>query len=234
MVTTLDIIEKKERSLEPLYKRFRQDEKKAHNEAYQMLRADNVTTVDNIVNVTMNYPSTFAGDLSYLIQTAQMQVVVEGKRGNRDLTPDEKKVLETFGELHFAMIDDLLVRRMIGKMMAYLAGHICVRGWIAGRYMAYKKDGKYVADFMPWDMLYTAYEGNDKGKTWASYRSWRSKELLQKEYPKVNFAGEDLIEVVHFLDDEWQEVWIDKERIKRESKNTNTNFLSPYPKICFL
>ncbi len=212
-MSTLDIIKNREKQFKGLYDRMDADAKKVQLARYQMMRLDDPKTkIDDVVNVTMNYPATFADDIATLIMNAMMQTVVEGYKNNRGLNGKEQKTIETFLDVHYDLVDDLLARRNLRSLMTWLSRHISIRGWVGARYWTWLEGGKnYTPDLMPWDMRYVAYEYGTNGLKWASYRTWRSKNDILEEYPEAKISGsnESDIEVVTFLDDEKQEVYVE-------------------------
>ncbi len=222
-LTRLDMIKDKEKELKPLYDRMDEDEKHilADDNPYRMTFLNDPNKyVDDVVNVTMNYAGTTIDDLSVLILNAEMQTVVEGFKGNRELNGDEKKTVESYLDLNYEMIDDFLVKQNKQRLMVRLSRAICSRGWIISHYQPYIKKGIYVPYCMPWDARYSApeFSGYD-GLQWASHRTWRSGTDLKKEYPDAQVQDNStLLEVVTFLDKELQEVWIDNVKVEPQPR----------------
>jgi len=218
-MSSIDIVTTREQELSILYQRVDFDAAKL-SVPYRMMRLDQPSVaVDNVVNVTMNYPGTYANDLATLISQALTQTVIEGYRKGKPMTGKETHIIEDFLNANYDMIDDSLSNRGLPNLMTWLASHIVLRGWIGGRYCAWVDNGLYIPDFAPWDVRYCAWEFGSNGLKWASYRTSRLPSDILNEYPNAKVSGDKPIEVVTFLDDGKEEVYAGQDLINLWTHN---------------
>lgn len=218
---TIDMIEERERELQPLYDRMDGDADRLRQKPYTLPRLEDPTkSYQNVVNITMNTAANYVDGLSRLISNAVMQIFVEGMKNDRSLNDKETGRIEEFLSWHYEKIDEILLNRGFPKLMIWLARHINARGWIVARYQAWlnsEREEQYVTELQAWDMRYVAWENDRDSLEWGSQRTFRTKREIQSEYPKANVTGDKKIEVVTFLDRQKEKVWIRQDQVKERT-----------------
>ena len=186
MMTTLEIIEAKEKELQKTYDRMDKTRDLVYLKPYQLTRLDNPSIpIDDVVNVTINSPATLVNSVVAAMYGAHIQTVVAGWKNNRELNDKESGLIEEFLDAHYEQIDDLLLLREYPELKLWIVNHLSVRGRVGGMYWPYLEDGQYYPEFTPWDMRYAAYENGRRGLDWASNRTWRSPTKISAEYGEI-------------------------------------------------
>ena len=199
----LERVQTREVELAGLYARMDGDAAKLDGTPYAMMRLDRPTVaVDGVVNVTMNYAATWVADLVDLILGAKVQTVIRGQKNNRLMNDKETGILEEFLDVHYEMIDDLLIDRGEPTLDDWVARQATGRGWIAASYWPYLEDGHYYTELSLWDSRFMSFENGRRELNWGACRWWRTPANILKDYPAAPIStGTELVEGVTYLDD---------------------------------
>ena len=171
--TNYELVKNKAKEFEPLFKRMDVDRDLYFSKAYQMMRPDDANkAMENVINVTLNDPVTFAMRAIAMMNTTQRQTVVEGSGKEEKLYTQTENFID---DVTFA-IDDYLVNRGIMTLDAFLNEQVCVRGPIVGRCTLQKKNGKIAWKVVPLDSRFYVEDVGEDGRNWGAYISTRSKD----------------------------------------------------------
>ena len=235
-MSTLDYVIAKENELKTtLYPRMDKDASLVHLDPYVLTRLDQPDKkIDNVVNVTLNAAGILANSIVAVLLKATTQTVVQGMKNNRPMTDKETSFIEAFLEANYEQIDDILIKQNRAVLRAWLANHLVARGWTGACYFPYLENGEYYPDLINWDMRYGSWEYGRKELNWTGYRTPRSPSSINFEYgtPETQDVsrgwvgekgylahGEDLIDIVTYLDDEKQDIYIGGVHIKSMKHN---------------
>ncbi len=204
--TSLEKVEEAERTVfQDLYARFDRD-KKLTEEKYELQDADG-EKIPGAISVTMNDAAIFLNAVISWIIGAKWQTVVEG-----NLSGTQQHYIEGFLEDKDAQMDERLAKTEYGMLLAFMASHICERGWIVQRriWLNDKKTGEPYLDVLPADMRHISYERGTDNFNWVSNRELRLNSKIKAEYDITIYGAGSETEVVDWWSGEKEEVWINK------------------------
>jgi hypothetical protein len=208
-------VEEKKKDFTDLNARRDKDKDLYFMKAYQMMRLDNPSiAMDNVINVTLNDPTTFAMRAIAILGTTERQTVVEG-RGRED---KQNTLIENFiDDISFA-IDDWLANQGILSLDSFLNEQFCIRGTAVGRccLREEEKDGErvLVPDVIPIDSRFVIYDMGRNGLKWVAPTFKRGKEDIKDEYG-ITITGEEG-EVIDFWDAQNNVIFIGGKEQKRQ------------------
>lgn len=215
---TWDMISERASELADLYARMDETSKFLYwdDNPYSLTKPDGKTVIKDALSVTPNKPKVFAHGIVSNLLDGKWQTVVEGKISSR-----QSHVIEQFIEDNFTQADEFLQTAFrIPSLFNWLCNHVCIRGFIGAHWLASEKEKQYKIHCAPVDMRWCPFEDGKNGLAdgWISPITFRSKESLQKEYPKASISGTTDIEVRNYWDAEKNEIWIDS-KLALQQKN---------------
>jgi hypothetical protein len=155
----------------------------------------------------------FANAIISDLMTAKWQTVVEGDK----LTDRQTHIIESFLDDNYAQVDEDLAQKFgMAGLYNWLCNHVCIRSLIGARWILIIEGDKYKLDCLPVDMRWCPFEYGNNGLEWAANITYRSKRAIESEYPGVTVAGSKDIEVRDYWDSEKNEVYIDKNLVKKQ------------------
>jgi len=184
--------------------------------AYTMLNSQN-KEVKNAISVTMNEARIFSDKVLSLVNSAIMQSYVKGK----GLSDTETSVVENFLDDLFITIDERLKRKGKKPLKSFIFYQDSLRGTICTRNLLKEMTGAtYVPDALQCDSRFLTYEFGAEKLAWAAPKFYRTKAMIESEYPNAkNIPSGKAIEVHEYWDDEIREVYVSGVKI-HEEKNT--------------
>ncbi len=180
--------------------------------AYVMKSFDGKTTVEGIINVTLNRPKVMSSYIIAALGKTSEQIAVETE--DRKLDTD---YIKDFRRLAFLAADARLQRQNLGKLNPYLDEQACIRGGAAARCLFQMVNGVLIPDITCWDYRYVNYEMGADGFSWAAYGfgTKRKKAVIESEGwakgLKLTIPKE--AEVVDVWTPEGNEVWLDGKKV---------------------
>ena len=162
--------------------------------------------VQNSIYITLNDAAMFAWKVETLLNSAieQVAVTTESKRFDTDYVED-------FIRAYFKEADKLLPLKDLYPFNPFIDQQTCRRGRTATRNLAQIIDGKLVPDIMPYDTRYFTYWMDKKGLAGTAYKTTRSADQIQGEYPKATVPSDTENKGIEVLDiwlPESNEVWV--------------------------
>lgn len=198
----------------PVFQRMDVDKALLFMDSYEMMRPDlKGTPMDNVVNVTLNDPSTFTMRAIATLGATQRQAQVKG----RDMKEKACSIIESFIDDITYSVDEYLILREILSLDAFLNEQICVRGRIVARVALHKKDSVLVPNVMPLDSRFFVYDMGVNGMNWGAAISYRSKNDVYDEYGYE--SEEDKPEVIDFYDHKNNLIFIDQGKEVKQQEN---------------
>ena len=178
-----------------------------------VLRDDKNRKIPDVVNVTMPEPRMFAEKVFSIINSAHMQQRVEG----RGLSDNETSIIENFLDDLLVSIDERLMAKGQRILKPFLIEQDCLRGTIASRNLLWEQpDGTFVPDVLQTDARYLTYDYDANGLAWAACKFFKTKTMLESEYPDASIGGAKDIEVVESWDKQKREVYAGGKKIHEE------------------
>jgi hypothetical protein len=221
----------KEQEHEALVRRFITD--------YDLLNLKKYTLTDklgkaipDIINVTLNKPSIFAGNVISSLGSCLQQTVVTSTKSSVDT-----HYVEEFQDAVFNAANQRIRKRGQASLNSFTDIQLCIRGRAARRILfrlADKKDvevgdAKEVGDLIPditsWDTRYVTYERGNNDFKWTAYhidRNWAATEeqygLLMQKYG-VYKEGEHPVKanICDIWTPDHNEVWVEGKQILEQS-----------------
>jgi len=145
-----------------------------------VLRDEQKKKVADAISVTMPEPRMFAEKVFAIINSAHMQSKVIGK----GLSDRETAIIENCIDDLFVSIDARLMQKGSRILKPFIIEQDCIRGTIISQNLLKEMpDGTYVPDIVPCDARYTVYEFDDKGLAWCSPKFFRTRDMIESEYP---------------------------------------------------
>jgi len=207
MEDTLEKVKKRVAELQPLYDRMDKTKDLVYLSPYKMRNFDKAE-MENVINVTTNWPAIYANAIISDLMGAIWQTVIES---NTKLSDKQKHVIENFIEDNLAQADEQLATRGMADLFTWLCNHVCIRSLIGARWISQFDKGVYKNDCLPVDMRWTPFEFGKDGLSWVAHKTFRSKARILSQYGVD--VGEDEIEVTDFWDCEKNEVWLGDEKV---------------------
>jgi len=202
---TLEIVQKRVDELQPLYNRMDKTRDLAYHTPFKLKNFDGIA-IDNVVNVTTNWPGIYANAIISDLMGAVWQTVIESEKG---LSDKQKHDIENFIEDNLAQADEQLGRKGIADLFTWLCNHVCIRSLIGARWISQFDGDSYKIDCLPVDMRWTPFEFGNDGLNWVAYKSTRSATRVKAQYG-IDVGTED-IEVTDFWDSKQNKVYLEGE-----------------------
>jgi len=219
-----DLIQPRETELETnLGWRMDLDRRMYELEEFAMKQTDNETVMADVVNVTLNYPQTFADKVISVISGAVTQIVVEGTEMS-ELTKEKESAIEGCFEDIMELANERLTNLEMPDLLTYQAGQMALRGRAAQRNLVQQgKDGELEVDIMPCDTRYFTYGASGKRLVWGCNRYWRANQDIIEDYPEAEekLAGKTSThksQIRDFWNDSANIVYLEED-ILREAEN---------------
>ena len=191
----------KDKKVEELETRWRDDEELLYLEKYVMKDTDGRPIAD-IINVTLNRPAVFAANVISALGATSEQRVVESEDKKLDTA-----YIEDFQKASFDAANDRLRRHGKPLLNPFADTQFSIRGRTARRILFRMENDVLLPDITPWDGRYVTYEIGDNGLTWGCYETTRSKGVIEAEYEIVVKGKEG--RVLDIWDAEGNFVYID-------------------------
>jgi len=220
---TITDITAEKNQLSQLHVRMDADEELYNLQDYVM-KTSTGTAVPNVINVTLNYPATFAAHIASALMAATMQANVTGK----GLKDEDTHPIEEFLGMAFLDADTLLREQDEDPLRPFLVEQLNIRGRGAARVTCRVEDGVLVPDILPVDTRHLYFQRDRKGFAWVAYETWRSPARIRSEYPGASGVGGSRdISVIDFWSRNVNRVYIN-----RSLQHTVGNEYG-YPPFCF-
>jgi len=215
--TTLEIVEARATELKPLYDRMDITKNLVYHTPYVMKDFDGETPVDNVINVTTNWPGVYANAIISDLMDSIWQTVIES---TGKLSDKQKHDIEAFIDDNLAQADEQLEGQGMPDLFTWLCNHVCIRSLIGARWLTkFEKDGTYKVEALPVDMRWVPFEFGKNGLNWVAPKSYRSAAKILNQYG-FDPGKEDNL-VVDFWDGEKNEVWIEDKMAPKWPKKHN-------------
>jgi len=200
-------------TLKPTYDRQDVDEALYFLKPYKMMRLDKP-------GVTLNDCLLYAVKAISILGGATMQAVVKGHK----LTDNQTSLIEQFLSDVYYMVDEMLEKKGIWGLGAFIDEQIMIRGHVGARScLRISKDGVLIPDVTPLDTRFFVPQLGNNGIVWGAPWFIQTKEELKQEYNEPgdtlpNVEGSEN-EVVDLWNSEENLVFVQKE-IARKQPNT--------------
>lgn len=178
-----DLIQPKETELETNFG-SRMDRDRAIYALEQYAMKDiNGNDMHEVVNITLNYPQTFADKVVSVLSSAVTQIVAEGISDK--LTKDREKAIEDCFENIIDVANNRLANMSYPDLLTYQAQRTALRIGCAQRNLIIKdpKTGKIKISIIPCDTRFFTFEMGEDGMLWGCNRSRRTKAAILADYP---------------------------------------------------
>lgn len=181
------------------------------------LTDENSKPVPDAISVTMPEPRMFAEKVFAIINSSHMQSRVVGK----GLSDRETALIESCVDDLFVSADVRLMSKGSRILKPFIIEQDCIRGTIVTQNLLREVGGTYVPDITPCDARYTVYEFGADGLLWASPKFFRTKAMIESEYPDAagKIPSGKNIPVQPFADKEVLETYVAGKKIW-EAENT--------------
>ncbi len=137
--------------------------------------------VNDVINVTMNTPATFAAHVQAALMSADPQTSVTGE----GLDDDKTHPIEMFLEAFYLMADRRLRLAGEDQLRPFSVQQFNIRGGAGTRITCRMKDGVFIPDALPCDVRFLLYETDEDGLVWAAYKTMRSIAKIEARYPDL-------------------------------------------------
>jgi len=211
----------KRTDLKPIHDRMDVDEALYFLKPYKMMMLDDPTKeMQDVVNVTLNDCLLYAVKAISILSGATMQAVIQGRK----LSDKQTTLIEQFLSDLYYMIDELLEKRGIWGLGAFVDEQIMIRGHVGARpCLRIGGENVLIPDVTPLDTRFFVPQLGDTGIIWGAPWFSKTKEELESEYNKPgdtlpHLEGSEN-EVVDRWDSELNTVFVNKE-IARKNPNT--------------
>lgn len=182
-------IEEKEKDSSDLFDRMDEDfklwdlVKVSYPSEYKLTTKVPTGTHETDVEVVSNDPRTFSDKVQARLSDAEMQIIVRMAEAEGEDKREEIGKLERLFYFALDKGDEMLRTLLLPPLREQLIWYSLVRGWLAGRFLVYKGEGKDVIfDLKAWDPRWVTYEVGANGLLWAAYKTFRSQASLLDEY----------------------------------------------------
>jgi len=202
--TAWEQLNKRMKQLQKRFDVMDESEKLANQEDFHLTTFDGKSYLDNVINVTGNYATTFADAVSSDLLNAHWQTVVEG-----DIPSRTAHAIEQFVDDNFEQADEQLLNQFgLTGLYAWLCNHVCIRSLLGVRWISEVVDGEYKIDCLPVDMRWTGWQlGN-----WVAPIFFKNSDEFMADYPDALnklIANTDYAQV-DYWNNEKHEVWVSK------------------------
>ena len=215
--TDYKAFDNKRTDLKPIHDRMDVDEALYFLKPYKMMKLDEPNTeMPDVVNVTLNDCLLYAVKAISILSGATMQPVIEGRK----LKDKQTTLIEDFLSDLYYMIDELLEKRGIWGLGAFVDEQIMIRGHVGARpCLRIGEENVLIPDVTPLDTRFFVPELGDKGIVWGAPWFTKTKEELEREYTQEgdtlpHLEGEN--EVVDRWDPEFNTVFVNREQARRQ------------------
>jgi len=178
--------------------------------------------IKKAISITMNEPRIFSDKVLSLLNAVIMQSVVEGK----GLSPAETSIVEEFLDDLFITVDGQLKKKGRKPLRPFIFYQTSMRGTIGTRNLLEEMpDGTYMPNVLPCDSRFLVYEFGADGLLWAAAKMFKSKAMIESEYPveryphAKNIPSSKNIPLREYWDDKAREVYVNESKI-HEEENT--------------
>lgn len=177
---TVDIKEivEKEWLNRDLWKRMDDDRDLYYLKEYEMVDLQGVKS-SNVINVTSNFPATFAAHVQSSMASAEEQPSVTGD----ELEDEDTAPIERFLQAALLAVDRWLAALREAALRPQMIEKVNIRGQGAARVTFRKEAGQIIPAALPIDPRYFVYEPGLDRMEWGSYTTWRTPAMLRLEYP---------------------------------------------------
>ena len=207
MEDTLKLINDKFLEFSSLHARMKEDVSLLHLDKYVM-KDNKGQRIPDVHEITLPFPSIFYNRIVSLLSSSNQQIEIESDSMN----DKQISVIEKFHDDIDYEIDGLLSKRKMPNLSLLQWQRICARGSIGARCCIREdKKGNLLPDVIPIDMLNVAYEIGDDNTIWATNRSSRTKNAIEREYKHLINGKQALVN--DFWDENVNEIWIGQEKI---------------------
>ena len=179
--------------------------------------------VKNAISITMNEARIFSDKVSSLVNAATMQSYIKGK----GLSDGETTKVENFlGDL-FISIDEILMRKGRKPLKPFIFFQDSLRGTIGTRNLLKEMPGgTYIPEVLQCDSRFLVYEFGAEKLLWAAPKFFRTKAMIESEYPEAkNIPTGKAIPVHEYADNEVLETYVNGKKI---AEKVNTLGYPPY------
>jgi len=175
------------------------------------LRDEKEAKVPDAISITMPEPRMFAEKVFAIINSAHMQSRVVGK----GLSDRETALIENCVDDLFTSVDVRLMQKGSRLLKPFIIEQDCIRGTIVTQNLLREMpDGTYVPDITPCDARHTVYEFGSDGLLWASPKFFRTKAMIESEYPEAkNIPSGKNIPVQPYADKQVLETYVNGNKI---------------------
>ena len=173
--------------------------------------------VPDAVSITMPEPRMFAEKVFAIINSAHMQSRIIGK----GLSDRETGLIERCVDDLFTSVDVRLMQKGSRILKPFVIEQNCIRGTIITQNLLKEiPDGTYVPEVIPCDARHTVYEFGSDGLLWASPKFFRTKAMIENEYPDAkNVPSGKSIPVQTYADKDVLETYVSGKKVW-EAENT--------------
>ncbi len=171
---------------------------------YKKIPDVNGKAIDNSIYITLNDAAMFAWKVETLLNSAieQVAVTTESKRF-------DTAYVEGFIKAIFKEADKLLPLKDLYPFNPFIDQQTCRRGRAATECLCQIIDGVLVPKLTPYDTKYFTYWIDKKGLAGTAYKTTRSSDFIENEYPKADVPKDKTDnEVMNIWLPESNEVWI--------------------------
>lgn len=184
-----------------LFKRMDLDQKLAILDPYEMKQLDGQKTPD-VINVTMNEARVFLDRSTAIMNGANMQRVVKGRK----LDDSQTTTIENFyDDFHYSN-DEILIHTIYTTLYGFLIQQLLGRGACVGRCLMREEGDKLRPDVTGWDARYFVYENDSTAMIWGAAWNTQSKAQIERDYG-IDIRGKHAV-VTDRWDDEINEIYI--------------------------
>lgn len=216
------LVTEKRTEMKDIFKRMDDDEDIYLLEPYEMyhLPPHDTRKVDDVVNVTLPDPLTFARKAIAIMCGATMESVVKGRK----LTPKATTKIEEFLQDIYYMVDEWLPKRRLPNFDAYINEQNCLRGRMLARScIRIDRERGLVPDVVPLDSRFYVDDTDGNDILWAAPWYQRSRANIERQYSrdtdrKITIAKKSA-EVVDYWDKDHEIVFVDG-KVVRDQENT--------------
>ncbi len=185
---------------------------------YKKIPDVNGKAIDNSVYITLNDAAMFAWKVETLLNSAieQVAVTTESKRFDTVYVEDFIKAI-------FKEADKLLPLKDLYPFNPFIDQQTCRRGRVAARCLCRIEEGELIPEITPFDTKYFTYWMDKKGLAGSAYKTTRSADQIESEYPDATVPTDTQgkgIEVLDIWTPKVNEVWIasDKQVLNKPFK----------------
>jgi len=153
----------------------------------------------NSINITLPDPRKLADWLSSKLTSAKMQIIIRMAEAEGEDKRDDIAKLERLHTFLLYMADRRLKGMLLPTQREYHAWSGPIRGWIASRILMKQpktRGGNVISDIMPLDPRWEVFETGEEGLLISGYKTFRSRQELEKQYNYKGAGGVKPLEVI--------------------------------------